>query len=105
MSSDDPQRKTIDAGRTGDKVPFPDPAAAPLGTDAEAGGAVSQLSAAPTPATPPLHGPAISDESGRRIDGDLTPAGRSRVTRMTVLGLGLIALIGVGLALLGMAAR
>lgn len=32
-------RADIDAGRTGDKIPFPDPAAAPLATDAEAGGA------------------------------------------------------------------
>ena len=31
-------RADIDAGRTGDKVAFPDPAAAPLATDAEAGG-------------------------------------------------------------------
>ncbi len=31
-------RDDIDAGRTADKVPFPDPAAAPLATDAEAGG-------------------------------------------------------------------
>jgi hypothetical protein len=32
------QRADIDSGRTGDKVPFPDPAAAPLGTDDEAAG-------------------------------------------------------------------
>lgn len=31
-------RDEIDRGGTGDKVAFPDPAAAPLGTDAEAGG-------------------------------------------------------------------
>lgn len=31
-------RRSIDRGETGDKVDFPDPAAAPLGTDAEAGG-------------------------------------------------------------------
>jgi hypothetical protein len=31
-------RADIDAGRTGDKVAHPDPAAAPLETDAEAGG-------------------------------------------------------------------
>jgi hypothetical protein len=31
-------RADIDSGRTGDKVDFPDPAAAPLATDAEAGG-------------------------------------------------------------------
>ena len=32
-------RDDIDRGRTGDKIGFPDPAAAPPGTDAEAGGA------------------------------------------------------------------
>jgi hypothetical protein len=31
-------RYDIDSGLTGDKVDFPDPAAAPLGTDDEAGG-------------------------------------------------------------------
>ena len=31
-------RRDIDAGETGDKAGFPDPSAAPLGTDAEAGG-------------------------------------------------------------------
>jgi hypothetical protein len=31
-------RADIDCGRTGDKVDWPDPAAAPLGTDDEAGG-------------------------------------------------------------------
>lgn len=34
----DALRHDIDTGRTGDKVDFVDPAAAPLGTDAEAGG-------------------------------------------------------------------
>jgi hypothetical protein len=32
-------RKRTDRGKTHDKVNFPDPAAAPLGTDEEAGGA------------------------------------------------------------------
>jgi hypothetical protein len=32
-------RKDTDSGKTHDKVNFPDPAAAPLGTDEEAGGA------------------------------------------------------------------
>ena len=31
-------RQAIDSGATGEKVGYPDPAAAPLGTDAEAGG-------------------------------------------------------------------
>lgn len=34
----DTLRTAIDEGRTGDKVAFPDPAAAPLGTDDEAAG-------------------------------------------------------------------
>ena len=32
-------RHDIDSGKTGEKVGFPDPATAPLGTDDEAGGA------------------------------------------------------------------
>ena len=32
-------RSDIDSGKTGEKVGFPDPATAPLGTDDEAGGA------------------------------------------------------------------
>lgn len=32
-------RRDIDSGETGEKVPYPDPAAAPLGADDEAGGA------------------------------------------------------------------
>ena len=35
----DQLRNDIDTGRTGEKVNWPDPAAAPLGADAEAGGA------------------------------------------------------------------
>jgi hypothetical protein len=34
----DQLRHAIDSGLTGDKVDFPDPAAAPLGTDSEAAG-------------------------------------------------------------------
>jgi hypothetical protein len=36
-------RAEIDSGRTGEKVGFPDPAAAPLGTDAEAGGQLTSF--------------------------------------------------------------
>jgi hypothetical protein len=52
-------RKDIDRGRTGDKVDWPDPAAAPLGTDDEAGGtppsrdAVAQARAAELRRQPP----------------------------------------------------
>ena len=34
----DQLRRDIDTGRTGEKVPWPDPASAPLGTDDEASG-------------------------------------------------------------------
>ena len=36
-------RGRIDSGQTGDKVPYPDPAMAPLGTDDEAAGTSSRL--------------------------------------------------------------
>lgn len=39
-------RDDIDSGSTGEKVAFSDPAAAPLGTDAEAGGAAPRPEAA-----------------------------------------------------------
>nr|WP_247894131.1 hypothetical protein [Azospirillum oleiclasticum] len=40
-------RDAIDAGLTGDKIPYADPAAAPLGTDAEAAGNPPQPGEAP----------------------------------------------------------
>jgi len=66
MASSDPQPKTvdrlradIDRGLTGEKVPGSDPAAAPMGTDAEAGGAAPTRSeidlearSRPAPASP-----------------------------------------------------
>jgi hypothetical protein len=48
-ASADRLRKQIDAGRTGEKVDFPDPAAAPLGTDSEAGGSPVQIQELGTP--------------------------------------------------------
>lgn len=65
----DQVRRRVDTGATGDKVAFPDPAAAPLGTDAEAGGHPQQpmtaeeipspaagqpIPGSPTPRTDPL---------------------------------------------------
>lgn len=55
----DELREQIDHGRTGDKVDFEDPAAAPLGTDAEAGGA---------PPTPDQVEQAWTHEVDRRPD-------------------------------------
>lgn len=63
-------RKDIDRGVAGDKVPFPDPAAAPLGTDDEAAGAppsrasIATARAHETRGVPPL-GPGATDEQAR----------------------------------------
>src|SRR5271166_5905484 len=63
----DQLRRAIDSGATGDKVHFPDPAAAPLGTDDEAGGrGVGALRAVGGRGRAPLRGPS------HRL-GDLAP--------------------------------
>ncbi len=41
-------RRRIDSGQLADKVDFPDPAAAPLGTDSEAGGDAPQAQMSPS---------------------------------------------------------
>ena len=63
----DQLRNNIDSGASGEKVSFPDPAAAPLGTDAEASGnppteAERRLEANSQPIvreTRPMNGPAL----------------------------------------------
>ena len=60
-------RDRIDSGETGDKVAFPDPAAAPLGTDAEAGG------------HPPTAAEVRLAESGR--EANAAESGRQRTPR------------------------
>jgi hypothetical protein len=61
-------RRDIDRGKAGDKIPFPDPAAAPLGTDEEAAGtpvppdAIEQ--AHRDEVTRPDHGPGNRKGSG-----------------------------------------
>jgi hypothetical protein len=52
-------RDDIDSGRTGDKVDWSDPAAAPLGTDAEAAG---------TPASPEMLTAVRAAENSRSVD-------------------------------------
>jgi hypothetical protein len=53
-------RDDIDRGGTGDKVAFSDPSAAPLGTDAEAGGVTPRAAAARE---------ARAEETGRATNG------------------------------------
>ncbi|MDF2120580.1 hypothetical protein PY365_33955 [Roseiarcaceae bacterium H3SJ34-1] len=81
-------RAVIDRGKTGDKVPAADPAAAPLGTDEEAAG---------TPLSRSAIEMAYRSEIARR-DADLDPQ-RSVVTAVivavciVVAGIALVAVI------------
>lgn len=73
-------RDDIDRGRTGDKVAWPDPAAAPLGTDDEAAGT-------------PIDGPALSRARQREL-AFAAVAPRHRLGPVSIL-LGVIVLIAV----------
>jgi hypothetical protein len=70
-------RHDIDSGRAGDKVAFPDPAAAPLGTDDEAGGTaptgddVAAAHAAEIRQDDGPSGPAASEERHRTMSGSM----------------------------------
>jgi hypothetical protein len=73
----DELRKAIDRGQAGDKTPGVDPAAAPLGTDAEAGGHP------PTPAELAAEAEAIRRDNPRRptAGGEATESLRAAETR------------------------
>ncbi|SLN65725.1 hypothetical protein ROJ8625_03360 [Roseivivax jejudonensis] len=94
-------RKDIDAGRSGDKVGFPDPAAAPLGTDDEAAGTPpdeEQLRRAAEAETGrPAVAPSASVRRRPMAGGDGTARhGRRpglRIAAMAVLGLIAVALV------------
>jgi hypothetical protein len=62
----DQLRSKIDSGQAGDKIPWSDPAAAPLGTDDEAGGA---------PPTRAQVAAAYRQEAGRPVSSS-SPVGR-----------------------------
>lgn len=47
-------RNATDAGLTGDKIPYPDPAASPLGTDSEAAGERPSPADVPPPGKAPI---------------------------------------------------
>ncbi|WP_018389583.1 hypothetical protein [Ancylobacter sp. FA202] len=96
MSETDRLRRAIDEGRTGDKVPFSDPAAAPLGTDDEAAGHPAGAARRATAAGPvgPSSAGGGTDERGRAYDDKgTTVPGVSFVT--AVVGL-LVVVIGAG---------
>lgn len=96
-------REAIDSGGTADKVPFPDPAAAPLGTDDEAAGTppgATRTGAAHRSATAGATAPPAVDERGRPFDDrGVEFPGTSFSTAVMVL-MGLIAVLAVaGVAL------
>ncbi|HLH89308.1 MAG TPA: hypothetical protein VKX28_12705 [Xanthobacteraceae bacterium] len=75
-------RDEIDSGRTGEKVAFPDPAAAPLGTDEEAAG---------TPMTAHAGAIAHSAETSRRR----APQMRARRGHGWILSAALLVIAGL----------
>ncbi len=82
-------RRAIDSGRTGDKVDFPDPAVAPLGTDDEAAG---------TPPTDARAAMALRQEEGSGIKTRQQPgigAAWALIACIAVLALGALALLQV----------
>lgn len=68
-------RADIDAGRTGDKVAYPDPAAAPLGADDEAANSSHQDTSATRQAA---HAPERQQAEARSGTPDGNPGARSR---------------------------
>jgi hypothetical protein len=84
----DALRAAIDSGHTGDKVAVSDPAAAPLGTDAEAAG---------TPPTPGEVAQSRSHESRPGARAQMSP-GLTRNLARGLPGAGVGALVGVGAA-------
>ncbi len=82
-------RAAIDRGETGDKVPYPDPAAAPLGTDDEAAG---------TPPPPEALDIAFASEMRpsvrhRRGEGDWVPVALAAFAFITVIAIALAAVM------------
>ncbi len=60
-------RSATDTGETGDKVAFPDPAAAPLGTDDEAAGQIATGGA-----PPPVHTSRANETGGAGVFRSMT---------------------------------
>lgn len=120
MPTVDRLREDINRGRTGDKVPFHDPAAAPLGTDDEAAGTPPSPEDIATARAAEIggdarRGPAVTDERSRSYDGQAPdtlpgkaptpwPGGRRRNRRAAFLLLGAVlamsALLSVWAALM-----
>lgn len=91
MSDAQRLRAQIDAGKTRDKIPFPDPAAAPFGTDDEAAG--TRPAGYPAPVGDTTTG---SGTDERRRPFDDRSGSVPGVSFMTAVVLLLMAIIGAG---------
>ena len=102
----------INRGRTGDKVPFHDPSAAPLGTDDEAAGMPPtreeiEMARAEEIGGDASRAPAVTDERSRDYDGEPVatkaptpwPRGRRRNWRAAFMLLGAVVAMSVALSL------
>lgn len=92
-------RKDIDAGLTGEKVPYEDPATAPLGTDDEAAGTplsaqAAELAASAEPrGETSLDAPAVTEERARPPLSSSAPKGvRTVLAVLAVLAAGTLLL-------------
>ena len=111
MPTADRLREDINRGLTGDKVPFRDPAAAPLGTDDEAAGMPPtaeevELARATEMGGDARRGPAVTDERSRGYDGERVakaptpwPRGRRRNWRAVFMLLGAVVAMSAALSL------
>jgi hypothetical protein len=88
----DQLREQIDRGQTGDKVDFPDPAAAPLGTDDEAAGRPPQAPEAAAPQGVAEH-PAIEAGSRKHSAGGRVMVFVVSITVATALALITVVLV------------
>ena len=113
MPTADRLREDINRGLTGDKVPFRDPAAAPLGTDDEAAGMPPtseeiEMARAHEIGGDASRAPAVTDERSRGYDGEPVepakkptpwPRGRRRNWRAAFMLLGAVVAMSVALSL------
>lgn len=84
--TEDQIRAAIDSGRTGDKLEWPDPSAAPLGTDAEAGGV-------PTP--PDARRAEFAQRTGPSTPQSRQPNGMGGFAAYVIVGLVVLAVVAL----------
>lgn len=111
MAPSEVDRAAIDSGRSGEKVPMPDPSSTPLGTDDEAAGTRPQTGS-PQPARPsgsaatretepsPGRPSAVTHEAARPASG-LDPKARSANRMLLIVAFAVLAVFALVLVLVG----